>query len=65
MRTNEPEPGTGNIPDAARREELRESVAASRAEQGLPPYITDPAVLARIAELMVAMEPGAGARRGR
>lgn len=49
-------------PGAARRAELREMVAASRRAQGLPPHITDPATLARIAELMAAMEPGAAAR---
>jgi curved DNA-binding protein CbpA len=47
------EPGTGNVPDAARREELRRRVTASRAAQGLPPYITDPAVLDRIADLLM------------
>jgi hypothetical protein len=49
-------------PDATRRAELRAMVAAGREAQGLPPYITDAATLARIAELMIAMEPGAGAR---
>jgi curved DNA-binding protein CbpA len=47
------EPGTGNVPDAARRDELRRRVTASRAAQGLPPYITDPAVLDRIADLLM------------
>jgi hypothetical protein len=49
------EPGTGSVPDAARREELRRRVAASRAAQGLPPYITDAAVLDKIADLLVVM----------
>jgi hypothetical protein len=44
---------TGNVPDAARSEELRRRVTASRAAQGLPPYITDPAVLDRIADLLM------------
>jgi hypothetical protein len=52
----------GSPPDPARRAELRARVAAGRAAQGLPPVITDPATLARIADLMVAMEPGAAAR---
>jgi curved DNA-binding protein CbpA len=52
-RTSVYEPGTGNVPDAARREELRRRVTASRAAQGLPPYITDPAVLDRIADLLM------------
>jgi len=46
-------PGTGRIPDAARREELRRQVTASRAAQGLPPYITDTATLDKIADLLV------------
>ena len=54
--------GPGTCPYAARRDELRRRVAVVRAAQGLPPYITDAATLARIAELMIAMEPGAGAR---
>jgi hypothetical protein len=49
-------------PDEARRARLRAMVAAGRAAQGLPPSITDPATLARIAELMIAMEPGAPVR---
>jgi hypothetical protein len=52
-RTSAYEPGTGNVPDEARREELRRRVTASRAAQGLPPYITDPAVLDRIADLLM------------
>jgi hypothetical protein len=52
-RTSVHEPGTGNVPDAARREELRRRVTASRVAQGLPPYITDAAVLDRIADLLV------------
>lgn len=46
-------PGTGRVPDAARRAELRRQVAAQRAEQGLPPYITDAATLDKIADLLV------------
>jgi hypothetical protein len=53
----------GSPPDPVRRAELRARVAAGRAAQGLPPVITDPATLARIADLMVAMEPGAEARK--
>jgi hypothetical protein len=49
-------------PDAARRAELRAMVAAGRRAQGLPPQITDPATLARIAELMIAVDRGAPAR---
>jgi hypothetical protein len=58
-------PGTGGVPDAGRRAELRARVAASRRAQGLPPFITDPATLAKIADLMVAMEPSADARTRR
>jgi hypothetical protein len=54
--------GGSSRPDAARRAELRALVAAGREAQGLPPYITDAATLARIAELMTAMEPGVTAR---
>jgi curved DNA-binding protein CbpA len=54
--------GRSSRPDAARRAELRAMVAVGRQAQGLPPNITDAATLARIAELMIAMEPGAGAR---
>jgi curved DNA-binding protein CbpA len=50
-------------PDAARRAQLRATVAAGRQAQGLPPQITDPATLARIAELMTAVERGASARQ--
>jgi curved DNA-binding protein CbpA len=53
----------GSPPDPARRAELPARVAAGRAAQGLPPVITDQATLARIADLMVAMEPGAEARK--
>jgi hypothetical protein len=54
--------GSGSTPDPARRAELRAMVAASRRAQGLPPHVTDPATLARIADLMTAMEPGHEAR---
>jgi len=43
------------VPDEARRAELRAKVAASRAEQGLPPSVTDEATLAKIADLLVVM----------
>jgi hypothetical protein len=43
------------VPDAARREQLRARVAASRAAQGLPPYVTDEATLDKIADLLVVM----------
>lgn len=52
----------GTVPDAARRAELRAQVAASRAAQGLPPFITDEATLARIADLLVVSRYGEGAR---
>jgi curved DNA-binding protein CbpA len=45
----------GRVPDAARREQLRARVAASRAAQGLPPYVTDEATLDKIADLLVVM----------
>jgi hypothetical protein len=45
----------GGVPDAARREQLRARVAASRAAQGTPPYVTDEATLGRIADLLVVM----------
>jgi curved DNA-binding protein CbpA len=45
----------GSVPDAARREQLRARVAASRAAQGLPPYVTDEATLDKIADLLVVM----------
>jgi hypothetical protein len=45
----------GGVPDAARREQLRARVAASRAAQGLPPYVTDEATLDKIADLLVVM----------
>jgi hypothetical protein len=48
-------PGGGPVPDAARREELRREVAASRAAQGLPPVITDEATLEKIAELLAVV----------
>lgn len=58
-------PGTGGVPDEARRAELRARVRASRAAQGLPPYITDPAVLDRIAGLLVvALGRGTEGKRG-
>jgi curved DNA-binding protein CbpA len=50
-------------PDPARRARLRATVAAGRHAQGLPPQITDPGTLARIAELMTAVERGAPARQ--
>ena len=46
----------GGRPDPARLAELRRKVAASRAEQGLPPYITDEATLDKIVELLVVMQ---------
>ena len=49
----EPEPGMGPAPDAARREELWRKMSAARVAQGLPPYITDEAVLDKIADLLV------------
>ena len=52
----------GVVPDAARRAELRAKVAASRAAQGLPPFVTDEATLGKIADLLVVMRLGAGAR---
>jgi hypothetical protein len=58
----QPQTRGSSRPDAARRAELRAMVAAGRAAQGLPPQVTDPATLARIAELMIAMEPGARIR---
>jgi hypothetical protein len=62
--TSAHEPGTGNVPDAARREELRRRVTASRVAQGLPPF-TDPVVLARIADLLIATSNPAGTSNGR
>jgi hypothetical protein len=56
------EPGTECIPDSSQREVLRRRVAASRAAQDLPPYITDPAVLDRIADLLVVTLVRAGKR---
>ena len=50
---DEPEPGMGPAPDAARREELWRKMSAARVAQGLPPYITDEAVLDKIADLLV------------
>jgi curved DNA-binding protein CbpA len=52
----------GVVPDAVRRAELRAQVAASRAAQGLPPFITDEATLAKIADLLVVSRYGEGAR---
>ena len=52
----------GVVPDAARRAELRAQVAASRAAQGLPPFITDEATLAKIADLLVVSRYGENAR---
>ncbi len=48
-------PGGGPAPDAAERAELRRRVAASRAAQGLPPFITDEATLDKIAELLAVV----------
>ena len=45
----------GGVPDAARRQQLRARVAASRAAQGLPPYVADEATLDKIADLLVVM----------
>ena len=36
---------------------VREIVARTRAEQGLPPTITDPAAIARLATLVAAVSP--------
>jgi hypothetical protein len=52
----------GGVPDPTRREQLRARVAASRAAQGLPPYVTDEATLDKIADLLVVM---LGRREGR
>ena len=52
----EGERGPGGRPDPARLAELRRKVAASRAEQGLPPYITDEATLDKIVDLLVVMQ---------
>jgi hypothetical protein len=43
-------------PDPVRLAELRRKVAASRAEQGLPPFITDEATLDKIVDLLVVMQ---------
>jgi hypothetical protein len=43
----------GLPPDAERREELWRNMSAARVAQGLPPYITDEAVLDKIADLLV------------
>jgi hypothetical protein len=46
-------------------DELRERVAASRAAQGLPPVITDPAILSRagvLLRLAATPTPVGGAR---
>jgi hypothetical protein len=48
--------GAGGRPGPVRMAELRRRVAVSRAEQGLPPFITDEATLARIVDLLVVME---------
>jgi hypothetical protein len=54
--TGDGERRPGGRPDPARLAELRRKVAASRAEQGLPPYITDEATLDKIVELLVVMQ---------
>ena len=46
----------GGRPDPERLAELRRKVAASRAEQGLPPYITDEATLDKIVDLLLVMQ---------
>jgi hypothetical protein len=46
----------GGRPDPTRLAELRRKVAAARAEQGLPPYITDEATLDKIVDLLVVMQ---------
>ncbi len=42
------------------RQELAARVAASRANQGLPPKITDPVVLAKAARILLGMSNGPG-----
>lgn len=44
---------------------MTERVAASRAAQGLPPRVQDPAALARIAALIARKEVAAPARAAR
>lgn len=39
-------------------DQLRARVAASRAAQGFPPVITDPATLDRAADILRTMDPG-------
>lgn len=37
-------------------DEIRERVTASRAAQGLPPVVTDPAAIERVAAILLAAE---------
>ena len=55
-------PHPNNSPSQFDPEIVRALVARTRAEQGLPPTITDPAVLARLA---VLCRPGAGRAGGK
>lgn len=41
-------------------EDVRTEVAAQRARQGLPPVVTDPEAIRRIAALLKAMEGNRG-----
>ncbi|MCH7229597.1 hypothetical protein L0U85_01780 [Glycomyces sp. L485] len=41
---------------------IKERVAASRAAQGLPPVITDPAAIERVAAILLAAEAADGNR---
>ena len=43
-------------PDKARMAELQARVAASRAAQGLPPYVTDEVTLAKVADLIAVFQ---------
>lgn len=52
-------------PDAAAREEIRASVAATRAAQGLPPKVEDPGVLERAAAVFRAAAVPDEPARGR
>lgn len=47
-----PDLDRGDGRETVPRDEFREWVIASRARQGLPPTVTDPATLERIADLM-------------
>lgn len=55
-----PHPNTS--PSQFDPEVVRALVARTRAEQGLPPTITDPAVLARLA-VLCRPNPGTGGKR--